>query len=165
MPSTPGGRSGREAILMTGVRGEESHGNGSKNSDQDLIWSHQYLPSMGNIMILLPLILALVISGCLKPGPAIIPQPDLHAHYEYKADSPLASGCSYTVSGYAENSGNATANRAMLYLLLVDTNSGRVRDSKTLILGIIRKGDSKTFETTLYGDCGHVYRVDASFGG
>lgn len=120
---------------------------------------------MGNAILPLLLILALGISGCMKPGPTVIPQPELHVHYQFEEGPSVPSGCSYLVSGYAENTGNVTANRAMVYLLLVDTKTGRIRDSKTVILGYIRTGVSKTFEATLYGDCGRIYRVDASLGG
>jgi hypothetical protein len=96
-------------------------------------------------------------SGC-----ASLSQPELHAHYEYKGDFSLGLGCYERVSGYVYNSGNAPANSAILYFTLVNTRTGTIRDSKTLSIGYIGQGESRTFETTLDGDCGIDYRIDIS---
>lgn len=110
------------------------------------------------------MIMTILLVGCTNQQPTILPQAELHAQYQYKGDWSVQLGCYYSVSGYAYNSGSAAANNAILYLTITDTGTGSIRDSKTIVLGYINKGDSKTFDTTLDSDCGHNYRVDASFG-
>jgi hypothetical protein len=117
---------------------------------------------------LIILLIGLVISsGCTSNSPPyqslprILPQAELHSHIEYLEDFSVGLGCYYRVNGYVYNSGNGPANTAFIDLSLVDKNRGTIRDSKSLNLGYIGQGGSKTFETTLDGECSRNYRVDA----
>lgn len=88
---------------------------------------------------------------------------DLHAHYAAKDDFSPGLGCYERVSGYAYNSGNATRDGVSLSLTLTDGTSGSIRDAKTLYIGTLIPGESRTFDTTLDGDCSGTYRTDAVF--
>ena len=88
---------------------------------------------------------------------------ELHAHYKSGDDISIGLGCYERVSGYAYNSGNLTRDGVSLDLTLIDTTTGSIRDAKTLYVGTLLPGASRTFDTTLDGDCSGHYRTDASF--
>ena len=50
-----------------------------------------------------------------------------------------------------------------LSLSLIDTTTGSIRDAKYLYVGVLSPGESRTFDTTLDGDCSGNYRTDAEF--
>lgn len=88
---------------------------------------------------------------------------DVHAHYTSTDDLSIGLGCYERVSGYAYNSGNVTREPVSLSLSLIDTTTGSIRDAKILYVGGLRPGESRTFDTSLDGDCSGHYRTDAEF--
>jgi hypothetical protein len=102
-------------------------------------------------------------SGCVDAVVRDSVSGNLHAHYSYKDDLSIGLGCYERVSGYAYNSGNTTRNAVSLGLTLTDTTTGSIRDAKTLYIGVLGPGESRTFDTTLDGDCSGHYRTDADF--
>jgi hypothetical protein len=115
-------------------------------------------------------IVALVLTAALMAGSGCVDavvrdsvSGDLHAHYGYKDDLSVGLGCYERVSGYAYNSGNTTRDAVSLSFTLVDTGTGSIRDAKTLYIGTLMPGESRTFDTTLDGDCTGHYRTDADF--
>jgi hypothetical protein len=102
-------------------------------------------------------------SGCVDAVVRDSVSGDLHAHYAYKDDLSVGLGCYERASGYAYNSGNVSRETVGLSLTLVDTTTGSIRDAKTLYIGALKPGESRTFDTTLDGDCSGHYRTDAEF--
>ncbi|MGA2917585.1 DUF7490 domain-containing protein [Methanoregula sp.] len=102
-------------------------------------------------------------SGCVDTVVRDSVSGDLHAHYSSSDDLSVGLGCYERVSGYAYNSGNTTRDTVSLSLSLIDTDTGSIRDAKTLYVGAIGPGESRTFDTTLDGDCSGHYRTDADF--
>ena len=74
----------------------------------------------------------------------------------------IGLGCYYTVAGTVYNSGNADAANVIVQVNLINSNSGNIRDSKQIAVGLLRQGASSSFTAQLDGDCGQTYRVTAS---
>jgi hypothetical protein len=102
-------------------------------------------------------------SGCVDAVVRDSVSGDLHAHYAVRDDLSVGLGCYERVSGYAYNSGNTSQDTVRLNLALIDSATGSIRDAKTLYFGTIRPGESRTFDTSLDGDCTGQYRTDADF--
>ena len=51
-----------------------------------------------------------------------------------------------------------------LNLNLVNTGTGTIRDSGLIFVGPVGKGETRTYETVLDGECTQEYRVDFMFG-
>ncbi len=120
------------------------------------------------LFIVLFLILTVFLAGCTdnpQPGNSIAgpgANADLHASFQFHGDYNFGLGCYERIDGYVYNAGSSPANDAKLYLALVNTETGVIRDGKVLPLGTIGPGDSRKFETTLDGECGNPYRVDGT---
>lgn len=69
-------------------------------------------------------------------------------------------GCYWRVYGTVFKSGSGVPGNALVYVQLIDTASGNIRDSKTLAVGNLAKGESRSFEVALDGECDHSYRVE-----
>jgi len=102
-------------------------------------------------------------SGCVDAVVRDSVSGNLHAHYSYRDDLSVGLGCYERVAGYAYNSGNVSQETVGLSMSLVDTTTGSIRDAKTLYIGALKPGESRTFDTTLDGDCSGHYRTDAEF--
>lgn len=102
-------------------------------------------------------------SGCVDAVVRDSVSGDLHAHYTSSDDLSLGLGCYERVSGYAYNSGNTSRQAVGLSLSLIDTTTGSIRDAKSLYIGVLSPGESRTFDTSLDGDCSGQYRTDAEF--
>jgi hypothetical protein len=102
-------------------------------------------------------------SGCVDAVVRDSVSGDLHAHYTSSDDLSLGLGCYERVSGYAYNSGNTSLQTVGLSLSLIDTTTGSIRDAKSLYIGTLSPGESRTFDTSLDGDCTGNYRTDAEF--
>jgi hypothetical protein len=102
-------------------------------------------------------------AGCVGAVVQDTASGDLHAHYTSSDDLSIGLGCYERVSGYAYNSGNTTPQAESLSLSLIDTTTGSIRDAKMLYIGVLSPGESRTFDTTLDGDCSGQYRTDAEF--
>jgi hypothetical protein len=116
--------------------------------------------------VIIVLVMTLVsLSGCLG-GPAVHEnaQGELHAHYEYTEGWSIGPGCYERVKGYVYNAGNVSADAVQLNFNLVNTGTGTIRDSRSIFIGSVRKGETRTYETVLDGECTQEYRVDFMFG-
>ncbi|MFA5222305.1 MAG: hypothetical protein WC391_08475, partial [Methanoregula sp.] len=85
--------------------------------------------------------------GCVN-NPAVIDRSEgtLHAHYAYTDEWSPALGCYERVTGYVYNAGNISADTARLNFNLVNTNTGTIRDSKSIYLGSVGAGSTTSFE-------------------
>jgi PBP1b-binding outer membrane lipoprotein LpoB len=110
------------------------------------------------------LIVVVFLAGCTS-APAAgqeIGQDTIRAHYEHHGDWSFGPGCYEKVSGYAYNAGNTTVDTVMLNFNLIDTKTGTIRDSRSVFIGTLGAGLSRTFETDLDGECVQDYRVEGT---
>jgi hypothetical protein len=103
-------------------------------------------------------------SGCVN-NPAVTDRSEgaLHAHYAYTDEWSPGMGCYERVTGYVYNAGNVSADTARLNFNLVNTNTGTIRDSRSIYIGTVGAGATTTYETVLDGECTRDYRVDFAF--
>jgi hypothetical protein len=116
-------------------------------------------------MVMIALIITLVFfSGCLS-SPAVYDRAegDLHAHYEYTEGWSIGQGCYERVKGYVYNTGDS-ADAVQLNFNLVNSGTGTIRDSRPIFVGPVGKGETRTYETVLDGECTQEYRVEFLFG-
>jgi hypothetical protein len=116
------------------------------------------------VVIMALVIMLVFFCGCLS-SPAVYDsaQGDLHAHYEYTEGWSIGQGCYERVKGYVYNTGNS-ADAVQLNFNLVNTGTGTIRDSRQIFVGPVGKGETRTYETVLDGECTQEYRVDFMFG-
>jgi hypothetical protein len=116
--------------------------------------------------VIIALVIMLVFfSGCLgSPAVHDSAQGELHAHYEYTEGWSIGQGCYERVKGYVYNAGNVSADAVQLNFNLVNTGTGTIRDSRSIFIGPVGKGETRTYETVLDGECTQEYRVDFMFG-
>ncbi len=116
--------------------------------------------------IIIALVIMLVFfSGCLgSPAVHDSAQGELHAHYEYTEGWSIGQGCYERVKGYVYTAGNVSADAVQLNFNLVNTGTGTIRDSRSIFAGPVGKGETRTYETVLDGECTQEYRVDFMFG-
>ncbi|MGA2161263.1 MAG: hypothetical protein ABSG28_03555 [Methanoregula sp.] len=119
--------------------------------------------SLGVFVLLLVIALAAG-AGCLSTttvrdsssGP-------VHTHYEYQDSWSPEYGCYTHLTGYVYNAGNVSTENLRLDFNLVNTGTGTIRDSKSIFVGSVGSGDTRTYETILDGECSQDYRVDFAF--
>jgi hypothetical protein len=107
-------------------------------------------------------VLLLLAAGCAEHAPSsVVPSGGLSASVSKVEDhwNP-GLGCYWKPSGTVFNSGDTTAANVVVYVQLIDTSSGNIRDSKTIAVGNLAKGDSRSFEVSLDGECDRNYRVE-----
>jgi len=104
----------------------------------------------------------LLIAGCAEQVPAsVIPSGGLSASVSKVEDHwNLGLGCYWRVYGTVYNSGSTDLNSVVVYIQLIDTASGNIRDAKTIAVGTLVKGDSRSFDVALDGECDSTYRVE-----
>ncbi len=121
---------------------------------------------MKRIVAVSVLVIAFVLfSGCLSsPVVRENAQGALHSHYEYSQGWSPTQGCYERVTGYVYNAGSTSFDAVQLNLNLVNSNTGSIRDSKSIFIGAVGAGETRTYETTLDGECTQDYRVDFAFG-
>ncbi len=68
------------------------------------------------------------------------------------------------MKGYVYNAGNVSADAVQLHFNLVNTGTGTIRDSRSIFIGPVGKGETRNYETVLDGECTQDYRVDFMFG-
>jgi len=116
----------------------------------------RYLP------VVILAIALLLTCGCAEQAPSsVVPSGGLSASVSKVEDhwNP-GLGCYWRVYGTVYNSADATARDAVVSIQLIDTLTGSIRDSKTISVGDLPKGDSRSFEVSLDGECDHSYRVE-----
>ncbi len=109
-------------------------------------------------------IVFVLFSGCLST-PVVRENAEgaLHSHYEYSEGWSPTQGCYERVTGYVYNAGAMSVDAVQLNLNLVNSNTGSIRDSKSIFIGAVGAGETRTYETTLDGECTQDYRVDFIF--
>ena len=120
---------------------------------------------MAKIILLITFLIAVVLlAGCTSTpsGGGDIAEGAVGAHFEYRTGWSPGLGCYEKVSGYAFNAGNMTVKDVRLNLNLVNDETGTIRDSRSVYLGTLAAGASRTFESDLDGECLPDYRVEAS---
>lgn len=109
-------------------------------------------------------IVFVLFSGCLStPVVRENAQGALHSHYEYSEGWSPTQGCYERVTGYVYNAGEVSIGAVQLNLNLVNSNTGSIRDSKSIFIGAVGAGETRTYETTLDGECTQDYQVDFIF--
>jgi hypothetical protein len=112
--------------------------------------------------LILLVIALLLTAGCAEHAPAsVVPSGSLSASVSKVEDHwNFGLGCYWKPSGTVFNSGDTEAANVVAYVQLVDTSTGNIRDSKTIALGDLAKGDSRSFEVSLDGECDRNYRIE-----
>jgi hypothetical protein len=115
-------------------------------------------------MVVMLLIAVVFLAGCTSGTAASqeIAQNEIRAHYEHHGDWSPGLGCYEKISGYAYHAGNTSVDPVVLNFNLVDTRTGTLRDSRSVFIGTLDAGESRTFEMNLDGECIQEYRVDAT---
>jgi hypothetical protein len=104
----------------------------------------------------------LLAAGCAQQAPvSVVPSNGLSASVSKVEDhwNP-GLGCYWRAYGTVFNSGDAPARGVVAYVQLIDTATGNIRDAKTISMGDLVKGDSRSFEVSLDGECDRTYRVE-----
>jgi PBP1b-binding outer membrane lipoprotein LpoB len=115
-------------------------------------------------IVFMLLIAAVFLTGCTS-NPAAgkdIAQDTIRAHYVHDGSWSPGLGCYEKVSGYAYNAGNTTVDTVLLNFNLVDTQTGTIRDSRSVFIGTMGAGQSDRFESDLEGECIREYRVEGT---
>jgi len=104
------------------------------------------------------------LSGCLS-SPAVreSTQGELHSHYEFTVGWSPGQGCYERIEGYVYNAGNTSIDAVDLNLNLVNSGTGTIRDSRSVFIGTVGAGETRTYETLLDGECTQEYRVVFAF--
>jgi len=104
----------------------------------------------------------LLVAGCAEHAPAsVVSSGGLSASVSKVEDHwNFGLGCYWKPSGTVFNSGDTTVTNVVAYVQLIDTSTGDIRDSKNIALGDLAKGDSRTFEVSLDGECDRNYRIE-----
>ncbi|HVP25068.1 MAG TPA: hypothetical protein VMS81_03725 [Methanomicrobiales archaeon] len=104
----------------------------------------------------------LLLSGCTGHAPAsVVPSGGLSASVSKVEDHwNFGLGCYWKPSGTVYSSGDAPARNVVVYIQLIDTSTGDIRDAKPIAIGDLAKGDSRSFEVSLDGECDRAYRVE-----
>jgi hypothetical protein len=116
------------------------------------------------VAVCLLVIVLVFLSGCLSsPVVRESAQGALHSHYEYSAGWSPGLGCYERATGYVYNAGNTSFDVVQLNLNLVNTGTNTIRDSRSIFIGPVGTGETRTYETLLDGECTQEYRVDFTF--
>jgi hypothetical protein len=120
---------------------------------------------MKKFAILIALVITLVgLSGCLSSQAVRESAEDgLRVHYEYSESWSPNQGCYERLTGYVYNVGNRSVDSVRLNFNLVNTGTGTIRDSRSVFIGTVGKGETRTYETVLDGECTQDYRVEIAF--
>ena len=114
------------------------------------------------IPIIILAIALLLVAGCAEHAPSsVVPSGGLSASVTKVEDHwNFGLGCYWKPSGTVYNSGDSEATNVVVYVQLIDTSTGNIRDSKTIAVGSLAKGDSRSFEVSLDGECDRNYRIE-----
>jgi hypothetical protein len=115
------------------------------------------------------LVAGILLAGCLSV-PRLVPPGPIGPGEEQRiginllraeADFSPTRGCIWDVTVQVYNPGNTTAGNVQVYLELVDSVSGSVRDSQAVYVGSLAPGESRTVGGELDGDCLNEYSLRA----
>jgi hypothetical protein len=108
------------------------------------------------------LFLGCLIAGCAEHAQSsVVPAGGLSASVAKVEDHwNTGLGCYWKAYGSVFTTGGNSARDVSVYLQLIDTGSGNIRDTRTLELGDLAAGESRSFEIALDGECDHSYRVE-----
>ena len=116
---------------------------------------------------LITITIFLLFFGCLIAGCAehaqssVVPAGGLSASVAKVEDHwNTGLGCYWKAYGSVFTTGGNAARDVSVYIQLIDVRSGNIRDTRTLDLGDLAAGDSRSFEIALDGECDHSYRVE-----
>ena len=114
------------------------------------------------VPLILLAIALILIAGCAEHAPAsVVPSGGLSGSVSKVEDHwNFGLGCYWKPSGTLFNSGETEARTVVVYVQLIDTSTGNIRDAKTIALGNLARGDSRSFEVSLDGECDRNYRVE-----
>jgi hypothetical protein len=117
------------------------------------------LRSIPLVILTIALLLA---AGCAQQIPAsVVPSDGLSASVSKVEDHwNLGLGCYWRVYGTVYNSGGTDVQNVVVYVQLIDTASGNIRDARTIAVGTLAKGGSRSFEVALDGECDRNYRAE-----
>jgi len=103
-----------------------------------------------------------LVAGCATQVPAsVFPSANLSASVSKIEDHwNFGLGCYWRAYGSVFNSGTGDVHNAVVYVQLIETSSGNIRDAKTIALGTLMKGQARSFEVALDGECDRNYRVE-----
>jgi hypothetical protein len=76
-------------------------------------------------------------------------------------DFSLTRGCIWTTTVQVFNTGQTEVPNVQVYIELVDAESGAVRDTRTVYVGALAPGESRTISADLDGDCINEYNLRA----
>ena len=115
-----------------------------------------------SVPLILLAIAFILIAGCAEQAPAsVIPSGNLSASVSKVEDHwNFGLGCYWKAYGTVYNTGDMTAPDVIAYIQLIDTSDGNIRDTKTISVGDLARGDSRSFEVSLDGECTQDYRVE-----
>ena len=116
--------------------------------------------------IVLLLAITVFFAGCTDTvtGGQDSSQGNLRTHYDFKESWGFTQGCYGRVSGYVYNAGNNSADNVQLNFNLINIRTSTIRDSRSVFIGTMDGGQSRTYEATLDGECTENYRIEAVFG-
>lgn len=77
------------------------------------------------------------------------------------SDWSLSRGCTWEATFQVSNTGNETLQNVFLTIELINANSGVVRDSRLIAIGILTPGTSRDVTASLDGECINEYTVRA----
>jgi len=118
---------------------------------------------MPRSLVLVILAIALLLAaGCTTQAPsAVVPSGNLSASVSKVEDHwNFGFGCYWRVYGTVFASGSGDTGDVLVHVQLVDTPSGNIRDARTIAVGDLARGGSRSFELALDGECDHGYRVE-----
>jgi len=115
-------------------------------------------------IVLLLIIVGVFLAGCITTPTAgqDTARDTIRAHYEYHDSWSIGLGYYGKVSGYVYNTGNLSVDNVVLNFNLVDSQTGTIRDSRSVFFGTMGAGQSGTFESVLDGECTQQYQVKAT---
>ncbi|MDD1655842.1 MAG: hypothetical protein LUO87_00495 [Methanomicrobiales archaeon] len=113
-------------------------------------------------VVLVFLIALLLTAGCAQQATvSVIPSGGLSGSVAKVEDHwNTGLGCYWKAFGSVFTTGGDAARDVTVNLQLIDTRSGNIRDTRTLELGDLAAGDSRSFEIALDGECDRTYRVE-----
>jgi hypothetical protein len=113
-------------------------------------------------LALLSFILLTLASGCTQANftnPGEVPGGVNVALSKVDAEWSFGLGCYWTADGYVYNSGTQAVDNVQAHVTLIDRTTMAIQDSRSVAVGRLEPGESRSFAVKLDGECGGEYRV------